>query len=81
MFVKLYVGPTCAALNRPHEVAHCSQHGKHVRPAVPFKKCHLQFSLHKVYEFYFSFRKASTTRLMHYNDIPKYPILLQVARI
>ena len=52
MFVKLYLGPTCAALNRPHGVAHCSQH---VWPAVPFQNViHLkiQFSLHKVYEFY-----------------------------
>ena len=52
MFVKLYLGPTCAALNRPHGVAHCSQH---VWPAVPFQNViylKIQFSLHKVYEFY-----------------------------
>ena len=84
MFVKLYLGPTCAALNRPHGVAHCS---KHVWPAVPFQNViylKIQFSLHKVYELYhfvFSFWKASTTRLMHYNDIPRYPILLQASKI
>ena len=84
MFVKLYLGPTCAALNRPHGVAHCSQH---VWPAVPFQNViylKIQFSLHKVYELYhfvFSFWKASTTRLMHYNDIPRYPILLQASKI
>ena len=84
MFVKLYLGPTCAALNRPHGVAHCSQH---VWPAVPFQNViylKIQFSLHKVYELYhfvFSFSKASTTRLMHYNDIPRYPILLQASKI
>ena len=84
MFVKLYLGPTCAALKRPHGVAHCSQH---VWPAVPFQNViylKIQFSLHKVYEFYhfvFSFWKASTTRLMHYNDIPRYPILWQASKI
>ena len=30
---------------------------------------------------FFSFWKASTTRLMHYNDIPRYPILLQASKI
>ena len=52
MFVKFYLGPTCAALTRPHGVAHCSQH---VWPAVPFQNViylKIQFSLHKVYEFY-----------------------------
>ena len=33
--------PTCVALNRPHGVAHCNQHVKHVWPGVRFKKCHL----------------------------------------
>ena len=84
MFLKLYLGPTRAALNRPHGVAHCSQH---VWPAVPFQNViylKIQFSLHKVYELYhfvFSFCKASTTRLMHYNDIPRYPIFLQASKI
>ena len=96
MFVKLYLGPTCAALNRPHGVAHCSQH---VWPAVPFQNViylKIQFSsacikymssiilfvcLFVCFFFFFSFWKASTTRLMHYNDIPRYPILLQASKI
>ena len=69
MFVKLYLGPTCAALNRPHGVAHCSQH---VWPAVPFQNViylKIQFSLHKVYEFYhfvlFCFCFQSEKPLLH----------------
>ena len=69
MFVKLYLGPTCAALNRPHGVAHCSQH---VWPAVPFQNViylKIQFSLHKVYEFYhfvlFCFCFHSEKPLLH----------------
>ena len=85
MFVKLYLGPTCAALNRPHGVAHCSQH---VWPAVPFQDViylKIQFSLHKVYEFYhfcfFHSEKPLLQGRMHYNDIPRYPILMQASKM
>ena len=86
MFVKLYLGPTRAALNRPHGVAHCSQH---VWPAVPFQNgiyLKIQFSLHKVYELYhFVFFFHSEKPLLHVwcttMIFSRYPVLLQASKI